>query len=54
MSLEVIYRLENLTPVGKCGEIELPSVSCLNNVETYFHNVFTLIKYIKMLTIYQQ
>ena len=29
----VLDQLENLTPVKKCVEIELPSAACLNNLE---------------------
>ena len=34
MSFKVFYQLENLTPVWKGVEIELPSGSCLNNLES--------------------
>ena len=33
MRLKVLEHLENLTPVWKSVEIQLPSVSCLNNLE---------------------
>ena len=32
-SVKVLDQLENLTSVLKCVEIELPTVSCLNNLE---------------------
>ena len=35
MSFKVLNQLENLTPVLKCIEIELPSVSCLNNCKIF-------------------
>ena len=42
MSFKVLDQLENQTPVSKCVEIELSSVSCLNNLdELRFHSVFT-------------
>ena len=33
MRFKVLYQLEDLTSVWKCVEIELSSVSCLNNIE---------------------
>ena len=49
MSFKVVEQLENLTPIWKCVEAELPSLPYLNNLEKlgfvkYFHtNIFCLI-----------
>ena len=37
---KLLDQLENLIPVWKCVETELPSISCLNNLEkTLFRNM---------------
>ena len=39
MSIKVPDHFESFTPVWKCVEIELPSASCLNNLERQFRNI---------------